>query len=77
MHLLSVSFDPDQAGREAIDRIAAIFGVNVVREADGTITHNLRTVVIRPGGRVVNVYDGGEWTSAQALDDLRRSLAAR
>ena len=37
-----------------------------------TITHNLRTAVIGPGGRVVSVHDGSDWTAAQVLDDLAR-----
>lgn len=60
---------------DIVDRVAARFGVNVIREADGTITHNLRTVVIGPDGRVASVYDGGDWTPAQIVDDLRRALA--
>lgn len=62
---------------EIVDRFAATFGVNVIREADGTITHNLRTVLVGPDGRVVRVYDGGDWTAAGVLDEVRRSLATR
>lgn len=58
-----------------IERFAAAFGVNVIREADGTITHNLRTVVIDPAGLVVAAHDGNQWTVDQVLDDLRRALA--
>jgi hypothetical protein len=36
-----------------VDRFAAEFGVNVIRETDTTITHNLRTAVIGPDGTVV------------------------
>ena len=61
------------APREVLDRFAATFGIDVIREADGTITHNLRTAVIDPQGRVVRVHDGNQWTSAQVLDDLERS----
>jgi protein SCO1 len=60
-----------------VDRFAAAFGVNVVRERDGTITHNLRTAVLAPGGRLVTVYDGGDWTAAQVVDDLRAALPDR
>ena len=98
VHLLSVSFDPDQdtpevltahakkagadptvwsfatAPRDVVDRFAATFGVNVIREADGTVTHNLRTAVIDQQGRVVQGHDSNQWTSAQVLDDLDRSL---
>ena len=62
------------APRQVVDRFAARFGVNVIREADGTITHNMRTTVIGPDGRVVSVYEGSEWTAAQIADDMRRSL---
>lgn len=59
-----------------VDRFAAEFGVNVIRETDGTITHNLRTAVIGPDGRVAAVYSGNDWTAAQLVADLRRVLAA-
>ena len=59
-----------------VDRFAAEFGVNVIRETDGSITHNLRTAVIGPDGRVAAVYSGNDWTAAQLVDDLRRALTA-
>ncbi len=40
------------ADEAIVDRLAAEFGVNVIREKDGTITHNLRTAVIDPDGHV-------------------------
>jgi protein SCO1/2 len=60
-----------------VDTFAAAFGVNVIREQDTTITHNLRTAVVGPDGRVVALYDGNEWTSDQLIADLRRALAPR
>ncbi len=57
-----------------VDRFAAEFGVNVIRETDGTITHNLRTAVIGPDGRLTAVYSGNDWTAAQIVTDLRRAL---
>jgi protein SCO1/2 len=63
------------APREVVDRFAATFGVNVIREADSTITHNMRTAVIGPDRRVVSVHEGSDWTAAQIADDLRRALA--
>jgi protein SCO1 len=59
-----------------VDRFAAEFGVNVIREADATITHNLRTVVVGPDGRVAAAYSGNDWTAAALVADLRRALAA-
>jgi protein SCO1/2 len=63
------------APRDVVDRLAAQFGVNVIREPDGTITHNMRTTVIGPDGRVVSVHDGSDWTPAAIVDDLRRALS--
>ena len=64
------------ASVETIDRFAATFGVNVIREADKTITHNLRTAVIGPDGKVVAVYNGSDWTADQVVRDLTRVLSA-
>lgn len=58
----------------SVDQFAASFGVAVMREADRTITHNLRTAVIGPDGKIVSVYSGSEWTVEQVAADLRRSL---
>ena len=64
------------AEESIVDRLAARFGVNVIREPDGTITHNLRTAVIGPDGRIVSVYSSTDWTAAQIVDDVRRALPA-
>ena len=62
------------APEETVDRFAAQFGVNVIREADQTITHNLRTAVIDPAGKVTVIRDSNEWTAEQLAGDLRRAL---
>ena len=64
------------APRDTIDRFAAAFGVTVIREADQTITHNLRTAVIAPDGRVATLRSGTDWTAEDVLDDLRQALGA-
>lgn len=64
------------APAEVVDRFAAEFGVNVIRVADGDITHSLRTAVIGPDGRMTAVYSGNEWTAAQLVADLRGALAS-
>ena len=58
------------ADEEVVDRFAARFGVNVIREKDATITHNLRTAVIGPDGRVSRILDDNAWSA----DDLARAL---
>jgi protein SCO1/2 len=59
---------------ETVDRFAAEFGVNVIREKDGTITHNLRTAIIDPSGRVVAIHDSNAWTAADLAAGLKRAL---
>jgi protein SCO1/2 len=65
------------ADAETVERFATRFGVSIVREGDGTadITHNLRTAVIGPDGRVVEIYTGGDWTPEQLVADLAAALA--
>jgi protein SCO1/2 len=61
--------------REAIDAFARAFGVSVIRQ-DGDlkeIVHNLRTAVVDPQGRIVEIFSGNEWTPAQVLAVLRRA----
>lgn len=65
------------ADASIVDRLAATFGVNVIRESDGTITHNLRTAVIDPQGRIVSIHDSNDWTAATIADELTTALHAR
>ena len=62
---------------EAIDRFTSRFGVSAIVEKDSaeSITHNLRTAVIDPRGRLVKVYSGNEWTADALLADLRDAAA--
>ena len=57
-----------------VDRVAAEFGVNVIREQDGTITHNLRTAVIDPTGHVVSIVDNNAWTAEELAASLKNAL---
>ena len=60
-------------GKDAIDRITSRFGVSTIDEKDTaqSITHNLRTAIVDPQGRLVKVYSGSEWTVDGILADLR------
>jgi protein SCO1/2 len=62
--------DPD-----AIEKFASRFGISVIREGGdlNTITHNLRTAVIGPDGRLISILTGNDWTPAALLDALRRA----
>ncbi|HUF46663.1 MAG TPA: SCO family protein [Vicinamibacterales bacterium] len=66
--------------RVTVDRVAARFGVGVVRQgeaAGGEITHNLRTVLVGADGRVAAIYSGNEWTPGRVLTDLRAAVIPR
>lgn len=62
-----------------VERFAAQFGVSIIRNpADARdITHNLRTALIGPDGKLVEVMTGGDWTAAEALEAIRRHYPAR
>jgi protein SCO1/2 len=65
------------APREVVDRFSAQFGVNVIREADGSITHSMRTVVVGRDGRITAARAGMQWTPEELLADLRAAVAAQ
>jgi len=81
-HATKVGADPAvwrfaTADEAIVDRLAAEFGINVIREKDGTITHNLRTAVIDPSGHVVSIVDNNAWTADELASALRNAAAAR
>ena len=59
--------------RDDIDKFASRFGVTIGRDPSDlkNITHNLRTVIIDPDGRLKKTYTGNEWTPDQILADLK------
>jgi len=58
---------------EAIGKFGARFGVFVTRASNDPrdITHNLRTAIVGPDGRLIKVYTGNEWTPEEILNDLK------
>jgi protein SCO1/2 len=65
------------AEEAVVDRLAARFGVNVIRESNDTITHNLRTAVIAPSGRVSAILDSNAWTAEDLVRELKAALGQR
>ncbi|PYR91814.1 MAG: hypothetical protein DMF84_15840 [Acidobacteria bacterium] len=63
----------------SIEDIASRFGVSIMREQEdaAALTHNLRTAVIDPRGRLVKVYSGSDWTPAMLVEDLREARGRR
>jgi protein SCO1/2 len=63
------------AEEAVVDRLAAEFGINVIREKDGTITHNLRTAIVDPSGRITALLDSNAWSAADLARGLKDALA--
>lgn len=59
--------------RDDVDRFASRFGVTIARDIKDplNISHNLRTAIIDPDGKLVKVYTGNEWTPDQILAELK------
>lgn len=79
-HAAALKADPKvwtfaTAEEAVVDRFAARFGVNVIREQNDTITHNLRTAVIDGSGRVTAFLDSNAWTAADLIRELKAALA--
>lgn len=55
--------------------------VGLIVEREGTggadITHNLRTVVLDAGGRVLAIRTGNDWTPAQLIADIKATPAPK
>jgi len=65
------------ADRRALDTLARRLGLVVVREADNSITHNMRTAIVDPRGRLATMYDGSDWTVDQIMADLEKAAGTR
>jgi protein SCO1/2 len=78
-HAKTLAADPKvwrfaTAEEAIVDRLAAEFGVNVIREKDGTITHNLRTAIIDPTGHVTAIVDNNAWSAEELMRGLKNAL---
>ncbi|MFM8534939.1 MAG: SCO family protein [Acidimicrobiia bacterium] len=81
-HARKLGADPNvwrfaTAEQAVVDRLAAEFAVNVIREKDGTITHNLRTAIVDPSGRIVSILDNNSWEASELVSGLKHALATR
>jgi protein SCO1/2 len=55
---------------ERVQELAKFFGLNYWSEG-GQIVHSLRTALVDPEGKLVEVYPGNDWRPADVLDELR------
>lgn len=53
-----------------ITAMGDLFGLVFWRDSTGSITHNMRTVVIDASGRLQKVFEGKDWTSAELAAEL-------
>jgi protein SCO1/2 len=53
------------------------FGLVFVRDPSSTISHNLRTAVIDPAGRVQKIFQGNTWTSDELVAEMLKAAQAR
>jgi Uncharacterized protein SCO1/SenC/PrrC, involved in biogenesis of respiratory and photosynthetic systems len=62
-----------------VRKVAGFFGLDyrVDENNKAVITHNLRTAVISPDGKVIKVYAGNEWTPKQLLTSLQETLSQK
>jgi protein SCO1/2 len=63
---------------DAIEKFGGRFGVFVTRASNDPrdITHNLRTAIVGPDGKIVKIYTGNEWTPDEILADLKPTANA-
>jgi len=53
-----------------ITEFGDLFGLQFWREADGTVSHNLRTIIVDPAGRMREIFVGNQW----AVDEVVREM---
>lgn len=55
--------------------MAGDFGVTFVKEGDGLVTHNARTALLGPDGRLDLVLSGSDWKPGELAATVRELLA--
>lgn len=60
------------ASTNTLARLAPRIGL-VVQQQGASITHNLRTVVLDPAGRIYRQFDGNDWTARQLADAMKEA----
>ncbi|HLP77636.1 MAG TPA: copper-binding protein [Candidatus Paceibacterota bacterium] len=65
------------APMKSLAGLAPRLDLMINREPGGSISHNLRTVVLDPLGRIHRQFDGNEWTPGQLAESLMNAAAVR
>jgi cytochrome oxidase Cu insertion factor (SCO1/SenC/PrrC family) len=64
------------ASTNTLASLAPKVDLNFWRE-NGSITHNLRTVVLDGSGKIFKQFDGNDWTAQQLADAIREAAKAK
>jgi protein SCO1/2 len=64
------------ASTNVLAELAPRLDLMVNREAGGSISHNLRTVVLDGQGRIRRQFDGNQWTAEELAREVIRASAA-
>jgi protein SCO1/2 len=57
-----------------VRKLGGSFGLEFWRE-NGTLNHNLRTVVVNTEGRVQRVFRGNEWQPAELVAEMAKAMS--
>lgn len=83
-HAAAIGADPHMwrfftGDLDALERFAAQFGVSIIRSPsdERDITHNLRTAVIAPDGRIAAIFSGNGWTADETLERVKSLYPGR
>lgn len=56
---------------EQVKKIAEYFGLTYLPQND-QIIHSLRTVIIKPDGKIAKVYNGNDWKPEEIVEEIRK-----
>jgi len=57
---------------EQVKDIAQYFGLTYIPDKD-QIIHGLRTVIVRPDGRVGKIYTGNDWKPEEVVEEIKKA----
>ncbi len=59
------------ASQEVLATLAPQVDLMLAREAGGSISHNLRTIVVDPQGRIFQIFVGNQWTAEELAESIQ------
>jgi protein SCO1 len=61
------------ASGQQVKEMAQFFGLRYFPDND-QIIHGLRTVIVRPDGKIAKVYSGNDWKPEEVVNELKQAL---